>query len=212
MRNKTMFALGDLNDDLLQNNSQLSRVIKTNKLTQLINKPTRITPNSATLIDVIITNKPDILINTEVIPHPIADHELISATLNITKPKFPRKIKTIRELKNYSSDTLCNSILNNINYMNEMFLTDDVNKQASILTSVLNQCLDQCAPIVTKVISRPPSPWMNNHLKEAIQSKNEDREKLKNDRYNVSLQNKYKHVKKRSKTSDSENKERILPK
>ena len=157
-----MFALGDLNDDLQQKNSQLSRIIKTNKLTQLINKPTRITPTSATLIDVIITNKPDIIINTDVIPHPIADHDLISATLNITKPKFPRKIKTIREIKNYSSDTLCNSILNNINYMNEMFLTDDANNQASILTSVLNHCLDQCAPIVTKVISRPPSPWMNN--------------------------------------------------
>ena len=36
MRNKTMFTLGDLNDELFNSNSRLSQIIKTNKLTQII--------------------------------------------------------------------------------------------------------------------------------------------------------------------------------
>ncbi len=197
--NKTIFALGDLNDDLLQKNSRLSRIIKSNKLSQLINKPTRVTPTSATLLDVIITNKPDIALNTDVVPHPIADHDLISVTLNISKPKFPRNIKTIHELKNYSGDALCNLIFDNINHMNKILHTDNVNEQANILTSVLNHSLEKCAPIVSKEISRPPSPWMNDEIKEVIRAKKEARKLLKNDRYNITLQNQYRNVKKQVK-------------
>ncbi len=97
MRKKTIFLLGDLNDDLLQSNSKLSRIIKNNKLLQVIGKPTRITPNSATLLDiVIITNKPHIVLSSDVIPHYVADHDLITITINIRKPKI------LNHLKNFS--------------------------------------------------------------------------------------------------------------
>lgn len=68
LRNKPFFILGDLNDDILIPNAKLSRIIKDNKLTQLIDRPTRIARNSSTLLDVIITNKPDIVIDCEVSP------------------------------------------------------------------------------------------------------------------------------------------------
>ncbi len=49
-----------------------------NKLTQIIDKPTRITSTSATLLDLVIANNPGIVLNHVVVPQVIADHDLIS--------------------------------------------------------------------------------------------------------------------------------------
>ena len=50
--------LGDLNEDLLKVN-RLEQILNKLNLYQLIKEPTRITPRSKTLIDVIITNNRD---------------------------------------------------------------------------------------------------------------------------------------------------------
>ena len=54
---KNMYILGDLNEDLLKVNKQILNKLN---MYQLIKEPTRITPRSKTLIDVIITNNRDI--------------------------------------------------------------------------------------------------------------------------------------------------------
>ncbi len=60
--------LGDLNDDMLSSNNKLNTKISLNNLHQMIDKPTHITPHSATLLDILITNRPDSLLNKDVIP------------------------------------------------------------------------------------------------------------------------------------------------
>ena len=114
LKNKPVFILGDINDDQLNPNNKLCRIIKSTKLTQLIDKPTRITDHSSTLLDVIITNKPDLIINSSVTPSPIADHELISVSINIIKPKRKPQVRTFRCLKNYNQNTFCDLLLNEI--------------------------------------------------------------------------------------------------
>ena len=56
MENKKFFLLGDLNDDQLQSRSKVKNIVNLLNCSQVIDKPTRITPNSKSLIDVIITN------------------------------------------------------------------------------------------------------------------------------------------------------------
>ncbi len=68
LRMKNFLILGDLNDDLLSSNNKLSRILKNNKLTQVINKPTRVTHTSATLLDVAITNDNNIIAAHDVVP------------------------------------------------------------------------------------------------------------------------------------------------
>lgn len=53
----------------------------------MIDKPTRTTSTSATLLDLIITNKPDAILSQDVVPQVIADHDLVSAVLNVRKPR-----------------------------------------------------------------------------------------------------------------------------
>lgn len=200
MRKKPFFLLGDLNNNLLLPNSKLLHIIASNKLTQVINTPTRITPTSSTLLDVIITNKPDLVTQSYVIPCTVADHELIGATVNILKPKRLPVTVTKRDLRNYNSDLLCSHILEETSTLNEILRTDNVDKQVSILTSVITTSLDKSAPISSVVIRRPPAPWINDEIKEALAERKKAQMILKNNRYNMTLHQKYKEIKKNVKS------------
>ena len=57
LQNKPIFIFGDFNDDLLKTDNRMSKLINNLKLHQLITEPTRITPNSVSLIDLFITNR-----------------------------------------------------------------------------------------------------------------------------------------------------------
>ena len=196
MRSKPVFILGDLNDNLLATNNKLSKMIKKLNLSQLIDKPTRITRHSSTLLDVIITNREDLVLHSDAIPSPVADHEMISLTINIQKPKREPQVKTFRCLDDYSPAVLCNSLLDETPNLNSILHTDDVNIQVNIFTEVFCKNLDDCAPIVTKEISRPSAPWMTSNIKESMRKRNELQKNLKNDRSNVILQEQYKAEKK----------------
>ncbi len=103
MKNKTFFILGDFSDNLL-GDSKISKIIKSNKLTQIIDKPTRVTPTSSTLLDPVITNKPDTIYSCDVVPQEVADHDLISITVDICKPKRLLVIRTFRHLGDYTKE------------------------------------------------------------------------------------------------------------
>lgn len=199
MRKKTSFVLGDLNDSLLQGNSKLSCIIKNNKLSQVLNKPTRITLTSATLLDVIITNKPELGLCSDVIPRFIADLDLITTTVNISKPKLSTTLKTFQDLSHYDKDTFCWQLLSEVDNLDEIFYTDNVNEQVNTLTSVVSKSLDSCVPITTKELGRLSAPWMTNEMCEVTKARNKAQNILKADRLNITLQNQYEDLKKRVK-------------
>ncbi len=58
MRNKGLYVLGDLSDDWLSSENELSTIIRANKLYQIIDRPTRVTPQSATLLDILLLQSP----------------------------------------------------------------------------------------------------------------------------------------------------------
>ena len=161
----------------MKTGNKMSKLVNNLKLHQLITKPTRLTSDSATLIDLLITNKEEMVLDSDVIPSPIGDHEAIIVTLNLRKPKKQPIVKTFRSLKNYSQERICNMVMNEIPNLNGILSTDNVSSQVKILTNVLNKCIDECAPIETKIISRPPKPWITDNIKEKI----EVRDKLQND-------------------------------
>ena len=80
LKNKPFFVLGDFNDDYLANSCKCKKIVKSLKLSQLITEPTRVTTQSATLLDLIITNKPDVVLDSRSVSCSIADHALITVT------------------------------------------------------------------------------------------------------------------------------------
>ena len=56
-------------------------MLSLNGFIQTITDPTRITSESETLIDVILSNKPEMLLNNQVLPCALSDHEAIFLSL-----------------------------------------------------------------------------------------------------------------------------------
>ena len=82
---KNLIFVGDINNDLLIGGSKLSQKIHITGLYQLIDKPTRVTEHRKTLLDVFITNNPDIIISTGVVKSHLSDHDMILGTVNLSK-------------------------------------------------------------------------------------------------------------------------------
>ena len=196
LKNKPVFILGDFNDDLFIRGNNMIKVINNLSLKQVIDKPTRITPNSSTLLDLLITNKREMIVKSEVLPSPVADHEMITVVVNIRKPKPEPQTITYRCKKSYSQNIFCNLLLNHSHVLNNVLHTDNANSQVTILTETFNKCLDHCAPIITVELTRPFAPWIDENLRLVIAEKNEIQSKLKVDRQNYELANTFKQVKK----------------
>lgn len=186
LKDKPFYILGDFNDNILCDSSKMRQIISNAKLTQVISKPTRITPTSATLIDLIITNK------SQSILHSVADHELITVTVNLKKTKRPPTIKTFRDLTTYSPDLLSCLLKQQSYNLNKIFTTDNVDTQVNIFTNIFNNCLDDCAPLTTKEVKRPFAPWIDENLRALMHERDTTQKHLKNDRFNVDLQLKFK--------------------
>ena len=205
LRNKPVFILGDLNDDLFCRNSNIGKLFKTHNLHQLITKATRITENSSTLIDVIATNNANMVLNSSATPCPIADHELITVTINLRKDKPKPKCKTFRSLKNYTCERLCDLLLTNTPILNSIISTDDVDEQVNTVTETLMNSIDTIAPEETKIIYRPPAPWISQDIKNAIEERDSIRDRLKV-RENGALRELYKEKKRMVRTEIYRNK------
>ncbi len=78
----------------------------------------------------IITNKQESILSSNVMPCPIGDHELVTATINLCKPKRAADVTKITPHKvNYSPAAVCNSLKNVNNVLTEIFNSDNVDKQ-----------------------------------------------------------------------------------
>jgi endonuclease/exonuclease/phosphatase family metal-dependent hydrolase len=79
---KDVIVLGDFNCDFFAKRSthteckQLKSLFRIQGYTQLIDSPTRIAPESSTLLDLIVTNRPQIICFSGVVGSSLSDHEL----------------------------------------------------------------------------------------------------------------------------------------
>ena len=134
--------LGDLNCNLLDTTNfaakKFASIMEIYQLIQVIDKPTRITESSASLLDVCITSAPDKIVCSDVIHTGGSDHSLIYVVRKInagTKTNRTREI-SFRNFKHFNSiafqnylfrqpwhtvDTLCN-VDQKWNLWKELFL------------------------------------------------------------------------------------------
>ena len=161
---KPIFIVGDFNDDLFMRGNNFTRIISNLNLKQVIDKPTRITPFSSTVLDLLITSKKDMIVSSVVSPSPIADHEMLLIVLDTVKPRPKLPTITYRSRKNYSQDMFCNLLLNESSTLNDILNIDNVNTQVEIFTETFTKCLVVCAPVVTIELTRPAAPWIDDNL------------------------------------------------
>ena len=77
------------------------------QLSQLVDEPTRVTETSSTsLVDLILTNRPENILSTGVIHLAISDHSLIYAVRKFKLPRSSPIIKEVRDFKHFSIDPI----------------------------------------------------------------------------------------------------------
>ena len=93
--NQEAYILGDLNINLINKQKHIPNGIKRYNefcslygLEQLISTPTRVTKNSSSILDHILTNSTDRVSQSGVIDTGLSDHQLIYCTRKITRTKF----------------------------------------------------------------------------------------------------------------------------
>ena len=114
-KKKTVIIVGDLNLDRLQLDRSEGKILRdlkeVNNLHCLINEPTRVTANSQTLIDLKLTNNPDLFKNYGVYKPEIRDHSMIYGEMTEKVKKHTTKTLVCRQTKTTEFDNFNKDVL-----------------------------------------------------------------------------------------------------
>ena len=175
---KVVYLMGDFNIDLLK--SEISDYSQNFLLSlqcysffPVIDKPTRVYNNSATLIDNIFLNRFDHKISGGNIVSDISDHYSQFCFIHSLIPKnFTAKHK-IRDYSNFSEECFINDVLDT-DWDNSMTY-GSVDKCFSSFYNKFNKLINKHAPL--KILSRRKAkqfskPWITKGLRKSIKIKN----------------------------------------
>ena len=187
--NKEIILLGDLNCDFLKKNpvtSHMSSFMNMYNLDQLVTKPTRITPNSKTLIDVILTTDCNICVDTDVVHHSFSGHSLVHTTVlcneNMKGSTNTNHVtKQFRSFKDFNVDNFVKD-LNNVDW--DIHDSSSATVAWDSFVSKFKIVCNKHAPVKSIRFRQKSCPWLDHrddifnvmherdyHHKKAIHSK-----------------------------------------
>ena len=174
--NKVIYLCGDFNCDLLkyENTNNYRRfydLLSSFAIFPMILLPTRVTKDSATIVDNIFTNNLSSPLQSGNIKTDISDH--YSQFILVRNQKIDIKKITIYK-RDYStfSETSLREDVSIQNFNNQL---DDVNDQFQDFYFKLQGCVDRHAPLkklTPKEIKLEQKPWITNELLKMIKIKN----------------------------------------
>lgn len=161
--------LGDFNINMLDLNANntkmlLDAFIEPFSLTQLIDKPTRITNTSRTLIDLILVNKPENALFSSCCDAPgVSDHHFTYVAYSLKKEKFKPYKVTKRDFKNVDWTEFNNRI--EYAHWENILHGNNINEKITTLENYTKEILDEYAPYKTFTVRKPNfTPWIDNNI------------------------------------------------
>jgi hypothetical protein len=164
--------LGDFNYNTLKPSSdqkKVSLIGNVLNMEQIVNKPTRITPNTATCLDLIFTNTASNHIVTDTVPLALSDHHMVYTVLNFCiKSQSFKTVKTRSYTNfnshNYVSDLVTSDLINSVQSIN------NVNTAWNVFYNEFMRISKEHAPIRRRRLKTriKPTPWMNNDIKKLM--------------------------------------------
>ena len=166
-----VLILGDFNADCsVQPPPHLQNILVTNNLVQLVDKPTRVTEETSTIIDLILTPSPHLICKSDVLAPVCSDHSVPYIILN-NHPK--PNVRYRRTIYNYSKldKPKLESELSNIDWnyhLNQESIDDSAEAFSNIVMSVARVCM----PVKEVIIQERDAPWITPEIKHLIKKKN----------------------------------------
>ena len=169
--NKETIIIGDVNCNYLRNNENkpLKEMLSLNGFIQTITDPTRITSESETLIDVILSNKPEMLLNNQVLPCALSDHEAIFCVRDTKKKREAPEIVKCRDYSNYSTEELQKTLQETD--FSTVYSEQNPNQAWISLKFILLNIFNLHAPLISKRVKGKKSPWLTRELKNEMNNR-----------------------------------------
>lgn len=162
----TIVCGGDLNIDLLQCSSvtsYFSDFIESVGLKQIVDQPTRIAPNSASLIDVLLISDDIRVYNTAVVDCEFSDHDFIFCIVECDRPVVEPVIRTYRDFKNIDYQSFSYDLITAP--LHYLFKIEDIDNKVEFFNNQLLNLFDKHAPFITRRFTKPRAPWLTDNIK-----------------------------------------------
>lgn len=187
--NLDMLVLGDFNNDILKqnNNGRLERVMNKFNLQHIITEPTRITENSETCLDLIMTNHMSIINNSEILAPFHSDHCTVSAEIAFKTYKSQAFKKSIWKFEEANS----NKIEQQLNSTDWSFIQsyDNMNIITDKFEEILNKTAENYIPKITFTVRPNDKPWMTNTIRKNMRQRDRLYHKAKSSKSMTHWQN-----------------------
>ena len=182
--NRDCIVLGDMNCDVMKIDKplctkRLFEIMERFNFKQVISSPTRVTNDTATLIDLIWTNEPDRLGRADVIETALSDHYLVYCTVGKrhSSKENEHRYKLGRKMNKINTEKLREDI--SAVSWEEVEKTDDVVEAYDIFENAMLRVIDKHAPVRKTRIKKKESPWISNNVLILIRQRNEQKKKAK---------------------------------
>ena len=130
---------------------------------QLIDIPTRTTQESATIIDIILVNRPRNISRHGVIPLSMSDHDCIGCVRKLNHERFSPRNISCRNYNRYDSKAL-NKDLAACDW-NAVYTSNCPNESWAIMKCFLEECFNKNAPWISKRVKGRYCPWLSEDVK-----------------------------------------------
>lgn len=171
-----LFLLGDFNFPSIMWNAyapyslpsspqpnEFINLCSTFSLTQVVALPTRATTNSASILDLILTNRPDFVTAITYAPG-ISDHSLLSFSFNAPCPNRDKKKKKIRDYKKANFDKINSELATFLDIFLSSFDTRSVQCNWDMFADEVEQLTNKYIPCRT-ITTNARAPWYNAYIK-----------------------------------------------
>ena len=167
-----IFLLGDFNVNFKNKSSpefkSLDFFVKVNSLSQLITKPTRITNNSKSLIDLVMTNSKYIS-DSGTLDHFISDHQPVFAVKKKGRDHRPTVEFEGRSYRNFDRELFKTELLHDS--WDDFYGMKDINKAWEHLLGRVEVILDKMCPLMKFKIKNYRPEWVTDELIEQIKDR-----------------------------------------
>ena len=159
-----VILLGEFNCNMLTENG-LSKTIKDLcilfQMRQIIDQPTIINPYSSTLIDLILTSNPEVIVQSGVQPIGFSDHSLVYVVMKGNCRLLEPKISTIRSFRSFDADNKTKK-LNEVDWENIFSEDVHIDELWNEFKEFFTNLSDKHAPFISVRRKRQGAPWITN--------------------------------------------------
>ena len=181
LNNRDILLQGDFNFNLLELKPSWQSTFTLFGLTQLVNKPTRISLTKTSLLDHIYTNNAALFTNIDVPENSISDHFPTICTWKSKPPKLSKNGHTTiiyRVFKNFDKDTFFHD-LNSASFDNVLNSSDPNQALDSFYNTIL-PIMNKHAPLRKKRVKSAALPgWLTSEISAAQKQRDQLKTSLK---------------------------------